>query len=261
MFFTKYVRGRPKFPVWDPSVPLYVCEHRYKDELKSFKKIKNWASCVPEEIRAHEYPFELWSDGRTDILKRVRSPFVRGVVGPGGIGEAIENEEEEQARYHVLPGGEPATVQKLRAAKEAEEANQREELQRSVLYGGNPATSTPAAVPNFSGQQPRAQVFAPATTLGFTLAEAAIRTESFQPLPPSIRLSLFYSKLKRLADTLDHMKRLSFAQTTLATFCGLQHQLLFHLFPNDLHTLVFTSNGKPNRRRNSNRPLRQCLKC
>ena len=114
MFFTKYVRGRPKAPAWKPEVPLYVCEHRYKEDVKTFKKIKSWTSSLPEEIRKHDYGMDLFPDEQVEPLRKVKSPFVRGIVGPGGIGETVEHEEEEQAKYHFLPGGEPATVQKIK---------------------------------------------------------------------------------------------------------------------------------------------------
>lgn len=51
MFYTKFIRGRPKAEFWDPRSPLYVIEHRYNEQQKVFNKIKSWASCVPEEIR------------------------------------------------------------------------------------------------------------------------------------------------------------------------------------------------------------------
>lgn len=85
MFFTRYTRGRPRAPAWTPEIPLYVCEYRYKDDVKSFKKIKSWVSCVPEQVRQHEYDLEPFADDRVDILPKVKSPFVRGVAGTAEV--------------------------------------------------------------------------------------------------------------------------------------------------------------------------------
>ena len=62
------------------------------------------ASCVPEEIRGDE--------SRLDVLvlfpppfrqiERVASPFLRGIKGPGGIGEPRVEEEEEQKRFYTV---------------------------------------------------------------------------------------------------------------------------------------------------------------
>ncbi|KAH8921834.1 BAH-domain-containing protein, partial [Atractiella rhizophila] len=49
MFISYYVRGRPKKPLWEPGMDVYVCEHKYIDKSKSFSRIKNWAGQMPEE--------------------------------------------------------------------------------------------------------------------------------------------------------------------------------------------------------------------
>jgi chromatin structure-remodeling complex subunit RSC1/2 len=61
-------------------------------------KIKNWNSCVPEEVRKSAdfmpiYPFE-----RMVFPRRFGSPFLKGtrVRGPGGIGECIDRAEGER---------------------------------------------------------------------------------------------------------------------------------------------------------------------
>ncbi|BGP53612.1 hypothetical protein JCM8202v2_001179 [Rhodotorula sphaerocarpa] len=110
MFFTRYTRGRPKS--WDPSMPLYVCEHRYKDDVKQFKKIKSWSSCIPEEIRAHEYEFEPYADGHVDQLARVKSPFTRGVPGPGRLDSGRSNTNAKAApAYRFSNDGRPQTLE------------------------------------------------------------------------------------------------------------------------------------------------------
>lgn len=99
MFFTRFVRGRPAPPTYTPGMPLYVCEHRYKDDGHSFKKIKSWNSSIPEEVRKHEYEFTPFVGERVEQLKKIASPFARGIAGPGGVGDPVE-EDEDQIKYH-----------------------------------------------------------------------------------------------------------------------------------------------------------------
>lgn len=89
-FTARHIRGRPRPPYWYLGFPLYVCDSRYNDRDRIFVKIKNWNSCIPEEVRKSTefmpiYPFE-----RTVYPIRYPSPFlVKGnnskVKGPGGI--------------------------------------------------------------------------------------------------------------------------------------------------------------------------------
>ncbi|KXN88583.1 Chromatin structure-remodeling complex subunit rsc1 [Leucoagaricus sp. SymC.cos] len=87
-FTARHIRGRPRPPYWYLGFPLYVCDSRYNDRDRVFVKIKNWNSCIPEEVRKSTefmpiYPFE-----RTVYPIRYPSPFlVKGskVKAPGGI--------------------------------------------------------------------------------------------------------------------------------------------------------------------------------
>lgn len=173
-------------------MPIYVCEHRYKDEVKTFKKIKNWNSALPEEIRKHEYAMDLYPDER-ESLRRVKSPFVRGIAGPGRIGEAMENEEEEQAKYHFLPGNEPATAQRLKAVKEANDraaAAAEAANPAQTLYGGDASQATFAAPPVVAAAPPPpAPILPPPPPVDTTStpAELAAAREGFHALPFSIR--------------------------------------------------------------------------
>ncbi|KAM0752435.1 hypothetical protein T439DRAFT_208225 [Meredithblackwellia eburnea MCA 4105] len=202
MFFTKYIRGRPRPPAWDPSVPMYVCEHRYKDDVKSFKKIKNWNSAVPEEIRRHEYDMDTYEGERVDVLKRFKSPFVLGTAqGPGGIGEPLENEEEEQAKYHFTASGEPLTAKSFRAAREAAAGPDRstappepaspspslfgfDQPLNSVQQSSLPP-SMPMRMPSLPPPTPIA-ITPPPVIATVTPVELAAANESFQPLPVSL---------------------------------------------------------------------------
>ncbi|SPO30061.1 related to RSC2 - member of RSC complex [Ustilago trichophora] len=84
MFYTKYIRGRPKPEYWDPRSPLYVTESRYNEQQRVFHKIKSWASCVPEEIRKVETPMNYFDKAIAPPPKE-ESPFLRGVQGPGAL--------------------------------------------------------------------------------------------------------------------------------------------------------------------------------
>jgi chromatin structure-remodeling complex subunit RSC1/2 len=97
-FTARHIRGRPRPPYWHPGWPLYICDSRYNDRERCFVKIKNWSSCVPEEVRKRQdwmpiFPFE-----RHVYPCRFPSPFVkgRGVKGPGSIGDSVERGEGEK---------------------------------------------------------------------------------------------------------------------------------------------------------------------
>ncbi|KAG5651101.1 hypothetical protein H0H81_009857 [Sphagnurus paluster] len=95
-FTARHIRGRPRPPFWYLGFPLYICDSRYNDRDRVFVKIKNWNSCVPEEVRKSTefmpiYPFE-----RTVLPNRYPSPFVgRGVKGPGGLVAADPVEQQQ----------------------------------------------------------------------------------------------------------------------------------------------------------------------
>ncbi|KAG6828415.1 hypothetical protein H0H92_008079 [Tricholoma furcatifolium] len=99
-FTARHIRGRPRPPFWYPGFPLYVCDSRYNDRDRVFVKIKNWNSCVPEEVRKSTefmpiYPFE-----RNITPNQFPSPLLgRGVKGPGGLvaPAATETSTEQNA--------------------------------------------------------------------------------------------------------------------------------------------------------------------
>ncbi|KAI0294782.1 hypothetical protein BC826DRAFT_909647 [Russula brevipes] len=102
-FTARHIRGRPRPPSWYLGWPLYVCDSRYNDRERIFVKIKNWNSCVPEEVRKSAdfmpiYPFE-----RMVFPRRFGSPFLKGarVRGPGGIGESVDRAEGERIEAGV----------------------------------------------------------------------------------------------------------------------------------------------------------------
>jgi chromatin structure-remodeling complex subunit RSC1/2 len=95
-FAAHHTIGRPRAPYWYPGWPLYVCDSQYNEHERVFVKIKDWDSCIPEEVRKNStlmsiYPFE-----RNVYPKKLSSPFLSrsgknsGLVkGPGGIDESV----------------------------------------------------------------------------------------------------------------------------------------------------------------------------
>ncbi|KAH9440472.1 hypothetical protein Pst134EB_031084 [Puccinia striiformis f. sp. tritici] len=102
LFYTKYVRGRPSAPLWTPETPTYICEHRYKDDQYSFKKIKNWDSCVPSNIRTegHDENFQAYPNiQQVANLLRLPSPFLSPPSDRSkGSGEPIIATPQEVAK-------------------------------------------------------------------------------------------------------------------------------------------------------------------
>ncbi|PWN49502.1 hypothetical protein IE53DRAFT_317515 [Violaceomyces palustris] len=98
MFYTKFIRGRPKAEFWDPRSPLYVTESRYNEQQKVFHKIKSWASCVPEEIRKVETPMDYFEKAIPPPPK-IDSPFLQGIQGPG----ALREEDPAAPDAHEFP--------------------------------------------------------------------------------------------------------------------------------------------------------------
>lgn len=195
MFFTRYTRGRPKSPAWTPSMPLYVCEHRYKDDVKAFKKIKSWASCIPEEIRAHEYDFEPFGDNRVDQLARVKSPFVRGMAGPGRLSGAAAS----APAYRFSQDGKPQTAEEAKATAPPEPRAMTTPKPTAIFDSPAPAPP-PAFPPPLAAQTPVVPALASlppvlsdfvvepigASSPASTPAEQAATMEDFTPLPATL---------------------------------------------------------------------------
>ncbi|KAG8711770.1 hypothetical protein FRC11_001885 [Ceratobasidium sp. 423] len=93
-FFPKHIRGRPSPPMWHPGRPLYVCESRYDSSSKTFSRIKNWSSCIPDGIRkgggdglganggGWEYmPISKFDNNHTVVPRKHPSPFLKAVAG------------------------------------------------------------------------------------------------------------------------------------------------------------------------------------
>lgn len=89
LFYTRWTKGRPPRYVVDPLDPLYIAEYRYDERTYEQNKIKNWNSCLPEEQRGPDQPFELFAEPIM-LPARIPSPFLRGIQGPGRICDESE---------------------------------------------------------------------------------------------------------------------------------------------------------------------------
>ena len=171
-----YIRGRPNTPLYNSKMALYVCEHRYKPSTKSFKRVKVWAVCGPEEVRKNDYALKENAGGAVESLAMVPSPFVRGLQGPGGIGNAEEEEDEDQASYHT--------------AAEKGKAN------AALLNGGLGGM----AEIDFSGVSDLPMQNG-AVGGQLTPADLAVLSEAFNPLPDGIGQSPLSFSPSPVADT------------------------------------------------------------
>ncbi|KAI0735712.1 hypothetical protein C8Q76DRAFT_643187 [Earliella scabrosa] len=102
-FTARHVRGRPRAPFWYPGWPLYVCESRYNDRERVFVKIKNWNSCIPEEVRKKEEFMPIYQFERPVYPRRFPSPFVASpkLKAPGGIIEPPAEKAEKGEKGEV----------------------------------------------------------------------------------------------------------------------------------------------------------------
>jgi chromatin structure-remodeling complex subunit RSC1/2 len=150
-----------------------ICNSRYNDKEWLSIRIKNWASCIPEELRQSEYMSIVPFDRQVEPPV-VSSPFVRGIKGPGFIAE---------------PRRQPVAEDD----EEFEDQQRRKGAERVVKPTGPAQPQSPAAAPTSRPPQavpprPVAQVGVPAgtrtiaTTLGGlqVLDQMAIR----ETLPP-----------------------------------------------------------------------------
>lgn len=154
-FTARHIRGRPRPPSWYLGWPLYVCDSRYNDRERIFVKIKNWNSCVPEEVRKSAdfmpiYPFE-----RMVFPRRFGSPFLKGsrIRGPGGIGESVDRAEGER-----IEGGGTGRKRTRKAGAATDISGP-----SKGLYVGVGPTSVPGATPQAAVYPPQPANIQPRT--------------------------------------------------------------------------------------------------
>ncbi|KAG0140823.1 hypothetical protein CROQUDRAFT_725952 [Cronartium quercuum f. sp. fusiforme G11] len=167
LFYTKYLRGRPAAPLYTRELPIYVCEHRYKDDDYSFKKIKNWESCCPSNVRSegHEENFQSFpAPLPSTSMVRVDSPFLVPatdiVLGNGEPiilppTELMKTLPKDQIKYHkadltlekmqsimgVLPSNKPRPPQTSRTPDSSAPQTPRPPL--ALPTGTTSGSSTP----------------------------------------------------------------------------------------------------------------------
>ncbi|KAH9836628.1 uncharacterized protein C8Q71DRAFT_758865 [Rhodofomes roseus] len=190
-FTARHIRGRPRPPYWYLGWPLYVCDSRYNDRERIFVKIKNWNSCVPEEVRKSTefmpiYPFE-----KSVFPRRFSSPFLTGrVKGPGGIAEATEKGDGDK-----IEGGGTGRKRSKRNPGATSTPSRTEQTDRAGpskgLYVGAPAAQAGASTSTYqypqNAQNPRAPSTQQATdrsiltSAGLTALGSNVSTEKLPP--------------------------------------------------------------------------------
>lgn len=85
-----------------------VCNSRYNDREYLSIRIKNWASCIPEELRQTEYMSVVPYDRQLEPVQ-IRSPFLRGVRNvPGFLAEPKRQPgAEDDEDYDLSPNARP----------------------------------------------------------------------------------------------------------------------------------------------------------
>ncbi|KAI0662365.1 hypothetical protein C8Q70DRAFT_957817 [Cubamyces menziesii] len=151
-FTARHLRGRPRAPFWYPGWPLYVCDSRYNDRDRVFVKIKNWNSCIPEEVRKKEefmpiYPFE-----RPVVPRSLPSPFLGGahkIKAPGGIIDAPEKEKNEGEKVEnaagAAAGAAAGTATRKRPQRKA--AAKADADRAAAIAAASSSKTTPVAAP------------------------------------------------------------------------------------------------------------------
>lgn len=181
-FTARHIRGRPRAPHWYPGWPLYMCDSRYNDRERVFVKIKNWNSCIPEEVRKSEEFMPIYLFERTVFPGKFPSPFLgpKALRGPGGIDENVGKEQEGE-KEKEKEGGSP----KKRLIK-------REANSKTPIAGG---TSMPHqyASSSYLQHHPIAQSRAQADPVDRSVITAAggLNNVHVEKLTPEIGSSVF----------------------------------------------------------------------
>lgn len=89
----KHILGRPKPPSWYTGFPLYIIDAQYFPAQRAFNRIAtyaDWLTTIPDEVRSSDFmPIETFDkEGKKIVVPiKLKSPFLRGVKGPGGLCE------------------------------------------------------------------------------------------------------------------------------------------------------------------------------
>ena len=108
-----------------------------------FVKIKNWASCIPEEVRKKDEFMPIDAFERVVNPAKVPSPFVHGGggKGPGGIGEPVERAAGER-----VEGGGAGRKRTRRQVAEGVQKAATGVVQAGSKYTAPAGTPAPGAV-------------------------------------------------------------------------------------------------------------------
>ena len=146
-FTARHIRGRPRPPYWYVGFPLYVCDSRYNDRERVFVRIKNWNSCVPEEVRQNTEFMPIYAFEKIVYPVRMPSPFLakgKGQVkGTGGI-----------IAHSDVPEGPFESDLKKRAAMSASTSALTPRVAASTAPSGSGHAPLPT-VPQFQPQIPQ----------------------------------------------------------------------------------------------------------
>lgn len=253
------VRGRPSAPLWTPELQLYICEHRYKDDDYTFKKIKNWDSCAPSNVRTegHDENFVPFPSAQSSTsMVRVDSPFlVPSTEAIQASGEPIitspaelaKSLPKDQVKYHkelsleqiqsilgVMPSAPPRLPHVTRSPDTS--ARHTPRLRPSTPAGTTTASSTPvmiAAVPKPNPVPPPSQPLV-GTQPVTVLPQSAHVPPSTPPHRPPNPLDLPASQLSEL------LKQIEPSRKTPCLLDVYAHQETFQKLPDELLS-AFTS--------------------
>lgn len=165
LFYTKWCKARPSRQDWDPKSPLYYCENRYSEKDNEFNKIKNWNSCIPEEVRGGG------SDLRLQFFiepilppKRYSSPFLRGIKGPGRLCEEPSMNGAREIQRPIGkdlpdPFADPSSRQNKRVRRE--ETIEEGAINRGLMPSVRPGNSSPWTAPAGGGSRSPAYAIQP----------------------------------------------------------------------------------------------------
>ncbi|EIW86165.1 hypothetical protein CONPUDRAFT_140847 [Coniophora puteana RWD-64-598 SS2] len=201
-FTARHIRGRPKAPAWHPGCPLYVCDARYNDRERLFVRIKNWNSCVPEEVRKSDEFMPIAHFERLVYPRKLPSPFIvaaaaqseaqaqeqgQGQSGPGqGLPQALAAKDKKAPG----PGGIGESVERPAGAEvdaagrrkpnrtRAQAAPQQPAQQQQQIATAQTRAAAVAATPMTPAQQAYYQPYVPTPGAAQALAAAQMQTQA-----------------------------------------------------------------------------------
>jgi chromatin structure-remodeling complex subunit RSC1/2 len=96
-----------------------MCDSRYNDRERMFVRIKNWNSCVPEEVRKSDEFMPIYLFERTVFPRKGPSPFFgKGAVkGPGGIDENVGKDDGDKDKEKDLGAAGGAAGSRKRSSR------------------------------------------------------------------------------------------------------------------------------------------------